>query len=159
MAQTVDSNVEVTRLAGTLGAQVRGFDLAVAGPEEAEAIRSLLLEHLVLFLPGQRINVDEHINFGRHFGTLESHPNLKNPFTDRDELFELAASHGGIADEWHTDLTFQERPAVTSAFEFGLMIRMRFGITVRGQRRNCDRRPVRARVCRACRCSRSSFAV
>ena len=114
MAQTVDSNVEVTRLAGALGAEVRGFDLAAAGPEEARAIRSLLLEHLVLFLPGQRISVDEHIDFGRHFGTLESHPNLKNPFTDRDELFELAASHGGIADEWHTDLTFQEKPAVMS---------------------------------------------
>ena len=105
---------QVTRLASALGAEVRGVNLAGAGPQEVERIERLLLEHLVLFFPGQDWSLDEHVEFGRQFGALEGHPNLKNPYTDHDEVFELAASRGGVADEWHTDLTFQEQPALMS---------------------------------------------
>ncbi len=107
-------DIQVTRLAGALGAEVRGLDLAAAGRREAGQIERLLLEHLVLFFPDQALDVDAHIALGRHFGRLEGHPNLRNPYTEHDELFELAASHGGVADEWHTDLTFQEEPALMS---------------------------------------------
>ena len=78
------------------------------------AIKRLLTEHMVLFFPGQQLNEDEHVAFGRHFGELEGHPNLSNPFTKNPELFELAASEGGIADEWHSDLTFSESPSIMS---------------------------------------------
>jgi taurine dioxygenase len=105
---------EVVRLAGSLGAEVRGISLARITAEQAETIRRLLLQHLVLFFPEQHLSVDEHIAFGRHFGTLEGHPNLKNPFSDRPEIFELAASRGGVADEWHSDITFQAQPSVLS---------------------------------------------
>ncbi len=105
---------EVTRLAGALGAEVRGIDLARATAADAERIRALLLEHLVLFFPAQDLTIDQHVALGRHFGPLEAHPNLKNPFTQHPELFELAASHGGIADEWHTDLTFLASPSQMS---------------------------------------------
>jgi taurine dioxygenase len=54
----------------------------------------------------------QHVAFGRHFGVLEGHPNLKNPFSDLPEIFELAASRGGVADEWHSDITFQSQPSV-----------------------------------------------
>jgi taurine dioxygenase len=88
--------------------------MAAAGPADIDAIRQLLLEHLVLFFPGQHPDVETHVAFGRHFGKLEGHPNLKNPFTQHPELFELAATSGGVADEWHTDITFQEEPALMS---------------------------------------------
>jgi taurine dioxygenase len=101
----------VARLAGSLGAEVRGIDLASATASDADRIRALLLEHCVLFFPGQSLTVEQHVAFGRHFGPLEAHPHLKNPFTQHPELFELAATHGGIADEWHTDLTFLESPS------------------------------------------------
>lgn len=114
MAEALASGEQVIRLAGALGAEIRGLNLGAAGEEEAGWVRRQLLDHLVLFLPDQSLSVDQHITFGRRFGRLESHPNLKNPFTQRDDLFELAASQGGVADEWHTDLTFQEQPAVLS---------------------------------------------
>ena len=107
----------VSRLAPALGGEVRGVDLGRADGEQIEAIRELLLEHLVLFFPEQHLSVDDHVAFGRHFGVLEGHPNLKNPFTDHPELFELAASKGGVADEWHTDLTFQDEPALMSVLQ------------------------------------------
>lgn len=106
--------LEVTRLAGALGAEVRGIDLSRATASDAERIRALLLEHAVLFFPGQRLSVEQHVALGRHFGPLEAHPHLKNPYTQHPELFELAASHGGIADEWHTDLTFLPSPSQLS---------------------------------------------
>lgn len=114
MPSNATATLAVTRLAGSLGAEVRGIDLARATDEDVAAINALLCEHLVLFFPGQRISVAEHVEFGRRFGQLEGHPNLKNPFTDHPELFELAASKGGVADEWHTDITFQDRPALMS---------------------------------------------
>lgn len=107
-------NWTVTRLAGALGAEVTGPRLAEASSTDIEAIKSLLLEHMVLFFPEQHPDVDGHVAFGRHFGTLEGHPNLKNPYTQHPELFELAASGGGVADEWHTDITFRDQPALMS---------------------------------------------
>ncbi len=105
---------EVVQLAGELGAEVRGISLKDAGAIEIAAIRSLLLEHQVLFFPDQFLQLDEHVSFGRQFGELESHPNLNNPFTQHPEIFELAASHGGLADEWHSDISFQAEPSVMS---------------------------------------------
>ena len=105
---------DVQRLAGALGAEVHGVDLRNPNDMDIAAIKRLLNEHMVLFFPGQALAVDEHVAFGRHFGRLEGHPNLKNPYTEHPELFELAASAGGIADEWHTDLTFLPEPSLMS---------------------------------------------
>ena len=105
---------QVNRLAPALGAEIRGVDLSAPSAEDIADIKALLLENLVIFFPDQAISVDEHVELGRQFGPLEGHPNLKNPYTEHPELFELAASHGGVADEWHTDITFREEPALMS---------------------------------------------
>ncbi len=104
----------VTRLAGSLGAEICGLNLTEVKSEDIAEIESLLLRHLVLFFPGQFLDTDAHVTFGRHFGTLESHPNLNSPFTRHPEIFELAASHGGLADEWHSDISFQAHPSIMS---------------------------------------------
>lgn len=113
MASTHDQ-WQIQRLAPALGAEVRGANLAGATEADIDAVKALLLEHQVLFFPKQTITVEEHVALGRRFGPLEGHPNLKNPFTQHPELFELAATKGGVADEWHTDITFQDQPAVMS---------------------------------------------
>ena len=105
---------EVVGLTPALGAEVHGIALAAPSEQDIAVVKELLLEHKVLFFPAQHLTIDEHVALGHHFGELESHPNLKNPFTDRTDIFELAASQGGIADEWHTDLTFQSRPSKMS---------------------------------------------
>lgn len=108
-------NWQVRRLSAALGAEVTGVSLARADAGEAADVRRLLHEHRVLFFPDQFMTADQHIAFGRHFGPLEGHPNLKDATPeDHPELFRLVASQGGIADEWHTDLTFLERPALLS---------------------------------------------
>ncbi|MGH7859784.1 MAG: TauD/TfdA dioxygenase family protein [Candidatus Binatia bacterium] len=105
--------LEVTGLSGSLGAEIRGIALDQATPADAAAIRSLLLEHQVLFFPGQHLTPDQHIAFGRLFGKLEAHPNLAFD-AERPEFFELRAygGQGAVADEWHSDLTCQDEPSV-----------------------------------------------
>lgn len=105
----------VKRLAGALGAEVSGVKLAQADAGDIAEIRRLLNEHMVLFFPEQHMSPDEHVAFGRPFGPMEGHPNLTDKNSTRHpEIFKLVASKGGIADEWHTDLTFQEQPALMS---------------------------------------------
>ena len=112
---SIPDSWHVKRLSGALGAEVTGLDLAVTTAPDIDAIKSLLLEHMVLFFPGQSPSKPEHIAFGRHFGELEGHPNLKDSNNvEFPELFELVATQGGVADEWHTDITFQDSPALMS---------------------------------------------
>ena len=114
MAAVADMrDLDIQRVAGSLGAEVRGIALASAGKSEAVRIRELLLEYQVLFFPDQHLSPDEHIAFGRLFGELESHPNLALG-GERPEFFELHAKggRGEIADEWHSDLTCQAEPSV-----------------------------------------------
>ena len=110
--------LEVTPLSGSLGAEVRGISLATATPPDADAIQSLLMDHLVLLFPDQNLTPDEHIAFGRLFGKLESHPNLVSD-AERPEFFELRAKGGAgaIADEWHSDLTCQDQPSVMAILQ------------------------------------------
>jgi len=107
-------NWNIRRLSGSLGAEITGVDLTEANDAMVEEIKTALCEHMVLFFPGQSLNSDQHVSLGRYFGELEGHPHLSNPIGGYPEIFELTASEGGVADEWHTDITFREQPALMS---------------------------------------------
>ncbi len=106
------ADLDVTRMSGSLGAEIRGLDLATVDAAGAAVVHELLMEHQVLFFPEQHLTPDQHIAFGRHFGELESHPNLDFE-SERPEFFELRAKNGkgGVADEWHSDITFEPHPS------------------------------------------------
>jgi taurine dioxygenase len=108
------ANWHVKKLSGSLGAEVTGPDFANVTAQDIAEINKLLLDNLVLFFPQQSISVEQHVAFGEHFGELEGHPNLKSATPVHPKIFELVASNGGVADEWHTDLTFQTQPALMS---------------------------------------------
>ena len=105
-------DLDVRRLSGSLGAEVRGVALAEVTEHDAAHLHQLLMEHMVLFFPDQHLSPDEHITFGRHFGELESHPNLSFD-AERPEFFELRAEggQGAVADEWHSDISFKQQPS------------------------------------------------
>ncbi|MEL6998067.1 MAG: TauD/TfdA family dioxygenase, partial [Pseudomonadota bacterium] len=71
-------NWGIKRLSAALGAEVTGVELADAKAEDIGEIKSLLDEHKVLFVPDQHLSADAHVAFGRNFGHLEGHPNLKD---------------------------------------------------------------------------------
>lgn len=111
---TLPKEWQIKKLAGALGAEITGPNISSVNEKDIDALKALLIEHLVIFLPDQSPTVQAHIDFGRHFGKLEGHPNLSGESDLPPELFQLTASQGGVADEWHTDLTFQEQPALMS---------------------------------------------
>ena len=105
----------VRRLSAALGAEVSDINLAEADEADVTEIKRLLNEHKVLFFPDQNLSQSQHVAFGQNFGHLEGHPNLKDRNeVEHPEIFRLAASEGGVADEWHTDLTFLPNPALMS---------------------------------------------
>jgi taurine dioxygenase len=118
---TVDSVIEsevaldVRRVAGALGAEVRGIDLAAPiSPAQHETIRALLNEHLVLFFPDQHLNPDQHRAYAAIWGEMEIHRYIAKVDDDHPEIVVLRSETGGIADEWHTDCTFEARPPIMS---------------------------------------------
>ena len=112
MASTPTTGLDVRRLSGSLGAEIHGIALDGATSDDAALVHELLVEHMVLFFPEQHLTADQHIAFGRHFGELEAHPNLDLE-RERPEFFELRAvdGAGGVADEWHSDLTCARHPS------------------------------------------------
>ena len=110
----MSNKLSVNRLTGSLGAEIQGLPLVNMSSEQISTIESLLHQHLVLFFPQQFLDIEAHVALGNHFGPLESHPNLDNPFTKHEKVFELAASHGGVADEWHSDISFSANPSKIS---------------------------------------------
>ena len=111
------STMNVRKLTPEIGAEITNFNVLTATTKNIRALKAVLEESHVVFLPNQptTMTVEQHIEFGRHFGPLQSHPNLtKAVVNQHPEIFELKASQGGVANEWHTDLTFQQQPALMS---------------------------------------------
>ena len=69
----------------------------------------------LLFFPDQHLTAHEHLAFGRHFGPIGGHPNKTHEnVSEHPEIFEQSTlqSGGGVADEWHSDLTCEAEPSV-----------------------------------------------
>ena len=98
---------ETVPVAPLIGAEIKGLELS--GSLDAAtiaALRRTLLRHKVLFFRGQHhLDNAEHEAFGRLWGTPVPHPTVPAP--DGTTLLELDSAHGGRANSWHTDVTFQ----------------------------------------------------
>ncbi|MGH8054708.1 MAG: TauD/TfdA dioxygenase family protein [Stenotrophomonas sp.] len=105
--QAADIELDLIRQAGHIGAEVRGVrlssDLSTA---VFAAIKAALLTHKVLFFRGQQhLDDAQHQAFGRRWGELVVHPTV--PSKSGTQLLELDSHHGGRANSWHTDVTFE----------------------------------------------------
>lgn len=110
--------VTATPASVALGARVEGFDLAAdGGADVIEHLRSLLLEHHLLVLPGQNLSALELEAFGRRWGNLLTHPATKHrdtPFVQwiaspgRSMKFSPGVHPAGGG--WHSDMTWHSTP-------------------------------------------------
>jgi taurine dioxygenase len=114
---TTGTDVAAAPVSGALGAEVRGLDLASLDDRRFERLRELLREHLVLFLPDQRLSPDEHRALGARFGEIEIHPFIPKLDDGHPEIVVLRAAQGFVADVWHTDVTFDASPPVCSILQ------------------------------------------
>ena len=113
MTSTVISpaQVGVSRLAGNIGAELTGVDVAgPLGEGVVAQIRQALLDHKVVFLRNQQLDYARQVAFAELLGPLTlGHPTLASP-PDQPFLEEIDSRKGGRANHWHTDVTFVDRP-------------------------------------------------
>jgi taurine dioxygenase len=108
--------IRVEPLAGALGAEISGIDLAKPLDEgQVREVRQAWLEYQVLFFRDQALTVDEHKTFARRFGELHVHPVLPAP-PGHPEIVVLESDEKRpyVADRWHSDVTFEREPPLGS---------------------------------------------
>jgi taurine dioxygenase len=107
------TSLSVTPAAGALGAIVAGVDLREpAAPALLEQLRTLLDEHLVLFLPGQHLDDEQHLAFALGFGDPYVHPIGRTAGRTAAGVERIVDSveHPPYQDRWHTDVSWDFEP-------------------------------------------------
>jgi taurine dioxygenase len=105
-----------TPIAGTLGAEITGLDLAkpLDAPNTA-AVENALYEHKVIFFRGQDLTPAQHIAFSAQLGPVfTDHPDYLPLLDGHPEIVVLEGQKGGRADVWHSDVTISAKPPMAS---------------------------------------------
>ena len=100
-----------------IGAEISGLDLSrPLDPETQDAVYQALIDHLVIVFRGQEITPEAHLALARGFGELDQ-PHQIYPHVDGFENVMLLANgpdNPPDTNDWHTDLTFNQRPPFAS---------------------------------------------
>lgn len=110
-------HIEVRPIAGALGAEISGVDMARDLDEEVVAeVRHAFLEHLVIFLRSQKVTPQQQVAFAKRFGEPIEYPQLKGlpeapMITPVIKLEHERSNFGGI---WHSDTTYLPEPPMGS---------------------------------------------
>ncbi|HEV8096586.1 MAG TPA: TauD/TfdA family dioxygenase [Burkholderiales bacterium] len=109
--------LEIRRIAGALGAEVQGVDLAKPlSPAQVGELRRAWLEHLVLFFRGQPLTPVQFMAFARAWGEPIEYPfvNGIEGFPQIIEVKKLAHEKVNFGGIWHSDTTYLEIPPMAS---------------------------------------------
>ena len=113
---------DLRRLAPTLGAEIRGLDLARELSEEQFAeVKQAASENFVLAFRGQKLTLDQHKRVAGRFGSLHRHVLAKSRVvaggTDDPEVLAWRTgpeSRYTAGDAWHSDVSCDATPIVAS---------------------------------------------
>jgi taurine dioxygenase len=108
-----NSRVDVRPIAGALGAEILGVNIAddLDAPTIAE-IRDALNQYCVVFFRDQELDGERHKAFARRFGDIFIHPNYQG-VGDDDEVVMVRREPGDphiVGEEWHADTTMVAAP-------------------------------------------------
>lgn len=110
-------SIKIRRVAGALGAEVSGVDLATELPDATiAAIRQALVQHQVIFFREQALTPAGQVAFGGRFGLLNIHPYVAGMSSQPEVMEVVKEPHDKInfGGGWHSDMSFLERPAIGS---------------------------------------------
>ena len=101
-----DVSLDILRLAGRIGALIRGINLSERLPAPTvTAIRAALVRHKVIFFRGQSLDDVTHLAFAEQLGTPLAHPTL--PVAAGSQyMVELNSRKTQPPVPWHTDMAF-----------------------------------------------------
>jgi taurine dioxygenase len=109
--------IRVSPIAGALGAEVAGVDLARELDHETLAeIRRAWLEHLVVFFRDQPLSAEQFLAFARCIGAIDRYPFVPGIESHPEIIAVTKLPHetvnfGGI---WHSDTTYLEEPPMAT---------------------------------------------
>jgi taurine dioxygenase len=105
--------IEVRPIAGALGAEIHGVQVGeTLDNATMDAVHRAFLEHLVIFLPDQRMTPAQQIAFARRFGPIYVHPMVEG-MDGHPEMIRVVREPGeptNWGSKWHMDGGFAERP-------------------------------------------------
>ena len=109
--------IEVRRIAGALGAEVHGVDLAQ--PLDAitiAEIRRAFLDNLAIFFRGQELTLAQYMDFARTLGSPVEYPFVKGMpgFPHVIEVKKLEHEKSNFGGIWHSDTAYLDEPPMGS---------------------------------------------
>ncbi|MGB1875582.1 MAG: TauD/TfdA dioxygenase family protein [Rhodospirillaceae bacterium] len=131
--------MQINALSDVCGAEVIGLDCGGPIDDQAfETIKQAFADHSVLIFRDQNLSPEQHLEFSRHWGDLNSHiltqyllpgyPELLAVSNKKDEKGEPL----GIEDAgryWHTDVSYEDVPPMGSLL-YGLEVPTEGGDTL-----------------------------
>ena len=110
------TDLDIAPLAGALGAEIRGMDLAHANEEDWNGIRKAFLDHLVLAFPGQSLDPKTMVQVAGNFGPVGYYP-FAEGLPEEPHIFAIVKEpheKTNFGEGWHSDTTYTERPPMAT---------------------------------------------
>jgi alpha-ketoglutarate-dependent sulfate ester dioxygenase len=109
----MSSDLRVVKLSENIGVRVDGVRLGELDAQTAAAVNQALVTHKVVFFRGQHhLDDDSQYSFAASLGVPTTpHPTLK---FEGSRVMRLESVGGSSANNWHTDVTFIDRPPKAS---------------------------------------------
>jgi taurine dioxygenase len=114
--------VQVRALSEKIGVEVSHVDLNTVDEAGFATIYQAWLDHNVMVIHGQALDIEAYLRYSRRFGILEPHPSVSTRHPDYPEITMLGANKwdadGNLnmaiyrrgADGWHTDGAYDAVP-------------------------------------------------
>jgi taurine dioxygenase len=110
-------HVEVRRVAGALGAELHGVDLAQDLDDDVIGeIRQAWLDNLVVFFRDQKITPAQQLAFARRLGEPMAYPQLTGlpDYPMITSVTKLETERNNFGGVWHSDTTYLQVPPMAS---------------------------------------------
>ncbi len=109
--------IRVSPIAGALGAEIDGVDLAGdLDPLVVAEIRTAWLDHLVIFFRDQVLDGDQFLRFAALIGEIDRYPFVPGieGYPDIIAVMKLAHESVNFGGVWHSDTTYLDEPPMAT---------------------------------------------
>ncbi len=108
--------MQITKLSGSLGAEITQVDLNHLSSSDFKALRGALFSHGVVVIRDQSLTPDAHISLAEQFGKIDIN-RFFTPVTSHPSIAEVRTAPEMtrvIGGTWHTDHSYDPAPAMCS---------------------------------------------
>lgn len=106
--------MKITPIAGALGADITGIDVAASMSDEVfDQVQQAIWRHGVVAIRDQVLTPTQQLAFARRFGDVHYHPHVKG-LPEQPEVMEVLKTEtdaNNFGAGWHTDQMFLPEPA------------------------------------------------